>query len=63
MTPTPKVGLITGVNMGNYTNKSSKNGKYLIKGLKRKRMKSKKIKKKIYDGVDGVESNPANTGA
>tara|TARA_Y100001973_G_C5174236_1_gene320904 strand:- start:390 stop:539 length:150 start_codon:yes stop_codon:yes gene_type:complete len=49
--------------MGNYTNKSSKNGKYLIKGLKRKRMKSKKIKKKIYDGVDGVESNPANTGA
>ena len=35
---------------------SPSNGKYLIKGLKRKRKKKKKSN--IYDGVDGIEHNP-----
>ena len=67
MTPTPKVGLITGVNMPKLNGKKygydKKGVKAYIQALKKKRMKPKKVKKKIYDGVNGVDSNPANTGA
>jgi hypothetical protein len=38
----------------------TKGMKAYIKALRKKRKKSKKD---IYDGVNGVDSNPANTGA